>query len=119
MFPPLFPRSPTVNPTAARIEREFKHPSPLIGCRFDPSGRFLFATAQDNTILRYDLLTGAKTVLAGHQSWSRGLTFVPSPATGAEEATPAASPAALQAVAGFGVATLPVPKPRPFTLVSA
>ena len=119
MFPSLSPRSPTINPTAARIEREFKHPSPLIGCRFDPSDRFLFATAQDNTILRYDLLTGTKTVLAGHQGWSRGLAFVPCPSTEAEETAPAASPTALQAVAGFGAATLPVPKPRPFTLVSA
>ena len=94
MFPLPSPRSATVDPTAARVEREFKHPSPLIGCRFDPSGRFLFATAQDNAILRYDLLTGAKAVLAGHQSWSRGLAFVPQPATETEEAAPAASPTA-------------------------
>ena len=36
-----------IDPTLARIERELKHTSPLIGCRFDPSGKFLFATAYD------------------------------------------------------------------------
>jgi WD40 repeat protein len=55
---------------------ELKHNSPLIGCRFDPSGRFLFVTAQDNSIQRYDLATGRKTALLGHSSWSRGLGFV-------------------------------------------
>ena len=32
----------TIDPTAARVEREFAHGSPIVGCRFDPSGRFLF-----------------------------------------------------------------------------
>src|SRR3954471_24390228 len=64
------------DPTAARVEREFKHARPLIGCRFDPSGRFLFVTAEDDTVQRFDLLTGAKVALAGHQSWARGLALV-------------------------------------------
>jgi WD40 repeat protein len=119
MFP--FPRSrgPAVDPAAARIEREFKHPSPLIGCRFDPSGRFLFATAQDNAVLRYDLLTGAKTVLAGHESWARGLAFAAEPTTGIEDDTPRPLPALLPAVTGFPATVTTPPKPRPFTLVSA
>ena len=63
---------PADRPHAARVEREFKHARPLIGCRFDPTGRFLFASAEDNTIQRFDLLTGTKTALAGHASWVRG-----------------------------------------------
>ena len=37
----LLPLTYTLDPTAARVEREFRHASPLLGCRFDPSGRFL------------------------------------------------------------------------------
>src|SRR3954465_8544380 len=77
MFPPPSPRSPTIDPTAARIEREWKHPSPLVGCRFDPSGRFLFASAQDSTLQRFDLLTGAKVALAGHARGVRGIAAAP------------------------------------------
>jgi WD40 repeat protein len=110
--------TPPLDPTATRVEREFKHASPLIGCRFDPSGRFLFASAQDNTIQRFDLLTGAKTALVGHTSWVRGLAFFPSGI--ATPTTEAELPRrGLQAAAGFGTATLPVPEPQPFTLVSA
>ena len=61
----------TLDPTTTKLEREFKHARPLIGCRFDPSGRFLFASAEDNTIQRYDLLTGAKVAFVGHTSWVR------------------------------------------------
>ena len=111
---------PTIDPTAARVEREFKHASPLVGCRFDLHGRFLFASAQDNTIQRFDLLTGAKTALVGHNSWVRGLAFVGTPAncTG-EAAAYAGRVTALHAAAGFAAVTLPGPKPQPFTLVSA
>ena len=67
----------TVDPTNARIEREFKHPRPLIACRFDPSGRFLFAAAEDSTVQRFDLLTGAVAAFTGHRSWVRALAFLP------------------------------------------
>jgi WD40 repeat protein len=104
-------------PTAARLEREFKHGRPLIGCRFDPSGRFLFASAEDDGILRFDLLTGGKATLAGHASWVRGLAFVGG-GTAADVAAWEHRRDGLPAVAGFGAAALTVPKPAPFTLVS-
>ncbi len=65
-----------IDPLATRILVEFKHNSPLIGCRFDPSGRYLFASAQDNSILRFDVLTGKKVAFTGHQSWVRGIAFI-------------------------------------------
>ncbi len=65
------------DPTAARVERELKHTRPLVGCRFDPSGRFLFVTAEDDSVQRFDVSSGTKTALAGHTSWARGLAFVP------------------------------------------
>ena len=38
-----------IDPTQTRMVQELKHTSPLLGCRFDPTGRFVFAGAQDNT----------------------------------------------------------------------
>ena len=39
----------TIDFKQTRVGLELKHPSPLIGCRFDPSGRYLFVSAQDDT----------------------------------------------------------------------
>jgi len=64
-----------VDPTKTRLVQELKHARPLIGCRFDPSGRFVFAGSEDNTIQRWELATSKKTELTGHKSWVRGLTF--------------------------------------------
>jgi WD40 repeat protein len=110
---------PPINPAATKLDRELKHPSPLLGCRFDPSGRFLFVSAQDATIQRYDLLTGVKVSLSGHASWARGMAFV-APATAADEfAAWQHRRTALQAAVGLAAAALPPPEPSPFTLVSA
>jgi WD40 repeat protein len=54
---------------------ELRHNSALIGCRFDPSGRFVFAGAQDNTIQRWDLASQAKIPFVGHRSWVRAMAF--------------------------------------------
>jgi WD40 repeat protein len=66
-----------VDPAQTRLVNEFKHTRPLIGCRFDPSGRFAFAGSEDSTIQRWELATGKKTNLEGHKSWVRGLAFLP------------------------------------------
>ena len=70
------PASLPIDPAATRLLISFKHVSPLIGCRFDPSGRYLFVSAQDNSLQRFDLLSGARTAFLGHQSWVRGMAFV-------------------------------------------
>ncbi len=57
---------------------EFKYTSPLLSCRFDPSGQFVFATAYDNTIQRWNLASGQVTPLVAHDSWVRALAFHPS-----------------------------------------
>lgn len=64
-----------LEPTRTRLWREFRHTSPLLGCRFDPSGRFVFAGAQDNTVQRWELTTGNRTALVGHRSWIRAFAF--------------------------------------------
>ncbi|WP_020474296.1 WD40 repeat domain-containing protein [Zavarzinella formosa] len=101
----------TIDPTKTRVLKELKHVRPLIGCRFDPSGRYLFASAEDDTIQRFDLLTGGKTALIGHQSWVRGLASVP------VKNTPVVSHDNVPTSAIFrGVAA--VHKPTVFTLLS-
>ncbi len=62
-----------VDPAQAHLVQELKHPSPLLGCRIDPSGRCVIAGAQDNAVVRWQLDGGKKTVLAGHKSWVRAL----------------------------------------------
>jgi WD40 repeat protein len=66
---------PRPDPMQTRLAQELKHNSPLLGCRFDPSGTFVFAGAQDNSIQRWALADAKKTTLAGHQSWVRALAF--------------------------------------------
>src|SRR5262249_26971832 len=60
-----------------RQDKEWKHTSPLVSCRIDPAGRFVFAGAQDNTIQRWELASGKRTEPGGHKSWVRALAFHP------------------------------------------
>jgi WD40 repeat protein len=107
------------DPTAARLDRELKHTRPAIGCRFDPSGRFLFVSAEDDSIQRFDLLTGEKVALVGHKSWVRGMAFVRGgDPREFEVRLRERRQLALHAVAGPVAALYPA-APRPFTLISA
>ncbi|HWY86322.1 MAG TPA: hypothetical protein VNX28_06345 [Gemmataceae bacterium] len=69
------PTSGQLDPTRTRLVLELRHGSPFLGCRFDPSGRFVFAGAQDNTVQRWELATGRRSALTGHRSWIRALAF--------------------------------------------
>jgi WD40 repeat protein len=111
--------NPPIDPTTTRLERELKHARPLIGCRFDPGGRFLFVSSEDDSIQRFDLLTGTKTALTGQMSWLRGMAFLGNPVAGSNEADAwERRRVSLHAVVGFAGETLPAPKPAPFTLIS-
>jgi WD40 repeat protein len=81
-LPPVFPVAGApglldkiANPTKTHQLKEYKHNSPLLGCRFDPSGQFVFAGAQDNNVVRWHLDSGKRTLLTGHKSWVRALAF--------------------------------------------
>ena len=106
-----------IDPAAARLERELKHARPLIGCRFDPSGRYLFVSAEDDSIQRFDLLTGAKTTLAGHRSWVRGMAFVGGSPPGELDAWKHQR-ANFSRSPGLGHRGYRCQSPLPFTLVS-
>lgn len=75
MNTPAPPAPVKIDPAQAHKVQEFKHNSPLIGCRIDPSGRFAFAGAQDNTLVRWELATSKKSLYLGHKSWLRGIAF--------------------------------------------
>lgn len=63
------------DPTSTHIAKTLAHTSPLLSCRFDPTGRFVFAGAEDSKVVRWELATGTKVELIGHESWVRGLAF--------------------------------------------
>lgn len=66
---------PTLDVTKAWISQTLEHQRPLTCCRFSPCGRFLVATGQDESVLRWDLETGDKTALIGHRSWVDSAVF--------------------------------------------
>ena len=72
---PAEPVAPKADPTQTHVAVEWKHDSPLIACRFDPQGRYVFASAEDSTVQRWHLESGSKTAMTGHESWVRGIAF--------------------------------------------
>lgn len=78
--PPSVPPPPpagAIDPTKTKLGKEFKHTAALVGCRFDPTGKFVFAGSQDNSIQRWALADGKKASLNAHKSWVRALSFTP------------------------------------------
>lgn len=73
---PTAPAAKT-DPQQTHAAGEFKAPWPLLACRFDPTGQFVFGALQDNTIMRWHLASGKATTLAGHDSWVRTMAFHP------------------------------------------
>jgi WD40 repeat protein len=55
----------------------YQHQLPLTCCRFDPLSRFVFAGAEDLNVYRWDLSSGRKMMLSGHNSWVRSMDFSP------------------------------------------
>ena len=66
-----------IDPKLARVEKDFTADAPLITCRFSPDGSFVFAGAQDEKIYRFEVASGTKTVLTGHESWIAALAVTP------------------------------------------
>ena len=66
------PAPAKIDPAQTRPDKEFKYTAPLLAGRFDPSGKYLFVTAQDFTIQRVELASGKLTALAGHDTLQLG-----------------------------------------------
>lgn len=65
------------DPTKAKVVKEFVHNAPLIACRFDPAGKYVFAGTEDRLAVAWDLATGSKVAYAGHESWVQTLVVAP------------------------------------------
>ncbi len=67
----------TAAPEKTHIAREYTHSRPLIACRFDPRGRSVYASAEDDTVQRWDLATGKRVAFEAHDSWVFALAHHP------------------------------------------
>lgn len=65
------------DPSKAHIAKDLTHDKPLIACRFDPSGKFVVASSEDQSVVRWDIASGAKVVHGAHDSWVFALGFMP------------------------------------------
>jgi WD40 repeat protein len=57
------------------VVKTLAHDAPLIAGRFDPSGRFVFASSEDRTVVRLPIDKDAKASFAGHDSWVFAVGF--------------------------------------------
>jgi WD40 repeat protein len=65
-----------LDPKLAFVAFQWAHDRPLVACRFDPSGRFVFCGSEDAHIERFNLADGARTIFSGgHVTWAHGLAF--------------------------------------------
>jgi WD40 repeat protein len=69
------------DPKAAKSIHDWQHSSMLLCCRVDPKGKYVMAGGIDHTIQRWEIATGTKTALLGHDNWVRMLGFSPDGAT--------------------------------------
>lgn len=67
----------TLDLVASKVMTDWTHPSNLLCCRVDPTGKYVVAGAIDHTIQRWEIANGKKTTMAGHQNWVRALGFSP------------------------------------------
>ncbi len=71
------PTTAKADPVQAHLAAEWKCDRPLTACRFDPSGKYVFAGTEDYTIQRFRVSDGARTAFVGHESWCRAIAFLP------------------------------------------
>ena len=69
--------TPALDIKSIHVRKQWKHSAPLIGCRCDPTGRYVFASAMDSTVQRWDLEGEPRAALGGHDSWLRAIGFSP------------------------------------------
>lgn len=72
---------PKFDPRAAKLVVDWAHTAKLLCCRVDPLGKYVVAGAIDYTIQRWEIATGVKTALVGHDNWVRTLGFSPDGST--------------------------------------
>lgn len=63
------------DPMQTHVSKTLAHASPLVSCRYDRTGRFVFAGDQDSKVVRWEIATDKKVELSGHESWVRAIAF--------------------------------------------
>lgn len=66
-----------IDVTKAWEQQKLPHNRILLTCACSPCGKYVVAGAQDENLLRWNLETGEKTVIAGHESWVQAVVFHP------------------------------------------
>ena len=65
-----------LDPKQAYIVSQWPHDRPLVACRFDPAGRYVFCGSEDALVERFKLADGARTLLSGgHETWVQAIAF--------------------------------------------
>jgi hypothetical protein len=67
--------SDAIDVKKTHVAKTLSHDAPLVAGRIDPTGKFVFATAQDRSVVRWRLDNDAKVTMAGHDSWPLALDF--------------------------------------------
>lgn len=65
------------DPTKAWLSQTLAHERQVTRCRYSPGGDYLAAGGTDFQIQCWELASGTKTTLAGHESWIGDLAFHP------------------------------------------
>ena len=67
---------PGFDPKQAHVAAQWPTGRPLVSCRFEPKGRFVFCGLESSAIQRFNLADGKPTSFAGgHDSWVFSLAF--------------------------------------------
>lgn len=66
----------TLDPKQTHVVSQWAHDRPLIACRIDPLGRFVFCGSEDAVVSRFSLADGTKaTFPGGHTTWVNAFAF--------------------------------------------
>jgi WD40 repeat protein len=65
------------DPTKTHASKDLAHNAPLIACRFDLKGPYVYGSSEDRSIQRWDLGSGNKVALTAHDSWVHALASSP------------------------------------------
>lgn len=68
---------PQLDVKSSHVWKQWKYSAPLIGCRCDPTGRYVFAAGMDNAVQRWEIESDKHVTFSGHDSWLRGIGFSP------------------------------------------
>lgn len=65
------------DPRAATLIHDWHHDAKLLCCRVDPTGTYVVAGGIDHQIQKWEIASGTKTPLIGHENWVRAIGFSP------------------------------------------